>query len=115
MPRTNFSFLRGTLYYKKPPLLIIELGGIGYECQAPMSTFYQLPEVGIEVFLYTHLVVREDIYGRDARLLAALKSEDRRMADVPVERREASNGTRRPPVMPMRPATPTSFFGFLFR
>jgi L,D-transpeptidase YcbB len=62
-----------------------------------------------------HLAVREDIYGRDARLLAALKSEDRRIADVPVERREASNGSRRPPQMPMRPATPTSFFGFLFR
>lgn len=60
------SFLRGALQYKKPPLLIVELNGIGYECQAPMSTFYQLPEVGHEVFLYTHFAVREDaqvLYG----------------------------------------------------
>jgi L,D-transpeptidase YcbB len=64
-----------------------------------------------------HLVVREDIYGRDARLLAALKSEDRRVADAPVERREANNtGTRRQVArMPPPAAAPTSFFGFLFR
>ncbi len=47
-------------------MLVIEVHGIGYECQAPMSTFYQLPEVGQEVFLYTHFAVREDaqvLYG----------------------------------------------------
>jgi murein L,D-transpeptidase YcbB/YkuD len=64
-----------------------------------------------------HLVVREDIYGRDARLLAALKSEDRRVADAPIERREANNaGTRRQVArMPPPAAAPASFFGFLFR
>jgi murein L,D-transpeptidase YcbB/YkuD len=61
-----------------------------------------------------HLVVREDIYGRDSRLLAALKSEDRRVADAPVEHREASTSTRRQVARMPAPA-PTSFFGFLFR
>ncbi len=56
------SFLRGTLYYKKPPLLIIDMQGIGYECQASMSTFYHLPEIGYEILLYTHLVIREDAH-----------------------------------------------------
>ncbi|HSV22920.1 MAG TPA: L,D-transpeptidase family protein [Xanthobacteraceae bacterium] len=64
-----------------------------------------------------HLVIREDVYGRDARLLAALKGEDRRIADVPVERREASISTRRQSArMPMPFPTPNSFFfGGLFR
>jgi murein L,D-transpeptidase YcbB/YkuD len=61
-----------------------------------------------------HLAVREDIYGRDARLLAALKSEDRRIADVPVERRDPGASTRRQAAR-MPPPAPTSFFGFLFR
>jgi L,D-transpeptidase YcbB len=61
------------------------------------------------------LAVREDVYGRDARLLAALKSEDRRIADAPVERREASGSTRRQVARMPPPAAPTSFFGFLFR
>jgi murein L,D-transpeptidase YcbB/YkuD len=59
-----------------------------------------------------HLVIREDIYGRDSRLLAALKSEDRRIADMPVERREASSGgapRRQQAAQMQRPAT-----GFLF-
>lgn len=56
------SFLRGSLQFKKPPLLVVEINGIGYECQAPMSTFYQLPEVGHEVFLHTHFAVREDAH-----------------------------------------------------
>src|SRR5215813_2884112 len=64
-----------------------------------------------------HLVIREDVYGRDARLLAALKGEDRRIADVPVERREASISTRRQSArMPMPFPTPNAFFfGGLFR
>jgi L,D-transpeptidase YcbB len=65
-----------------------------------------------------HLAIREDVYGRDAKLLAALKGDDRRMADVPVERREASVSTRRQasrmPLLPSAPA-PTSFFGGFFR
>jgi len=63
-----------------------------------------------------HLAIREDVYGRDARLLAALKNEDRRIADAPVERREASSSTRRQVArMPAPFAAPTTFFGNLFR
>jgi len=62
-----------------------------------------------------HLAVREDVYGRDARLLAALKNEDRRIADAPIERREASFTARRPStrILPFFPGPP-GFFG-LFR
>jgi len=54
--------LRGKLAAKHPPLLIIDVGGVGYEVEAPMSTFYGLPAVGAEVTLLTHLVVREDAH-----------------------------------------------------
>jgi Holliday junction DNA helicase RuvA len=56
------SFLRGQLRYKQPPLLIVEVAGVGYEVQASMTTFYQLPEIGQDIFLHTHLVVREDAH-----------------------------------------------------
>jgi L,D-transpeptidase YcbB len=63
-----------------------------------------------------HLAIREDVYGRDARLLAALKGEDRRIADVPVERREASISTKRQAYRgPLPFSTPSSFFGGFFR
>ncbi len=58
--------LRGTLTLKQPPTLILEVAGVGYEVQAPMSTFYQLPDTGSALSLYTHLIVREDareLYG----------------------------------------------------
>ena len=67
--------LRGTILEKQPPQLVVDVQGIGYEVDAPMSTFYQLPEVGQEVSLFTHFVVREDahhlygFYTRDERLL----------------------------------------------
>ena len=51
--------LRGTLIEKQPELLI-EVGGIGYEVQMPMSCFYELPNIGEEAIIYTHFVVRED-------------------------------------------------------
>ena len=54
--------LRGRLVRKAPPALIVDVGGVGYELEAPMSTFYRLPEVGSEVELHTHLVVREDAH-----------------------------------------------------
>ncbi len=60
------SFLKGILQFKKPPLLIVEVNGVGYECQAPLSTFFHLPEIGCAVFLHTHFAVREDaqvLYG----------------------------------------------------
>ncbi len=52
--------LRGRLAHKQPPQIILECGGIGYEIETPMSTFLALPGIGSEVFLFTHLVVRED-------------------------------------------------------
>jgi len=64
-----------------------------------------------------HLATRDDVYGRDARLLAALKNEDRRIADAPVERRETSTSTRRQVArmpMPLPTSAATSFFGNLF-
>lgn len=52
--------LRGMLLEKKAPRLLLDVSGVGYEVDAPMSTFYNLPETGNEVILHTHLVVRED-------------------------------------------------------
>jgi holliday junction DNA helicase RuvA len=54
--------LRGRLAYKLPPRIILECGGVGYEIETPMSTFLELPAIGSEVFLMTHLVVREDAH-----------------------------------------------------
>ena len=65
--------LRGELVIKQPPRLMIDVGGIGYEAEAPMSTFYDLPQVGQNVVLFTHLHVRED-----AHTLYAFASEDER-------------------------------------
>ena len=56
------GFLRGKLAAKHPPQLLVDVGGVGYEVEAPMSTFYGLPGVGAEVHLFTHLVVREDAH-----------------------------------------------------
>lgn len=56
------GFLRGKLVAKQPPQLLIEVNGIGYEVDAPMTTFYDLPETGSEIILHTHLVVREDAH-----------------------------------------------------
>jgi Holliday junction DNA helicase RuvA len=58
--------LRGTLLVKQPPSLVIDVGGVGYELEAPMSTFFDLPETGREISLYTHYAVKEDtavLYG----------------------------------------------------
>jgi Holliday junction DNA helicase RuvA len=56
------GFLRGVLRDKQPPGLLIEVHGVGYEVEAPMTTFYDLPAVGETVGLFTHLVVREDAH-----------------------------------------------------
>lgn len=58
--------IQGILISKQPPQLLVDVHGVGYEIEAPMSTFYQLPEVDQPVTLQTHLVVREDaqqLYG----------------------------------------------------
>jgi Holliday junction DNA helicase RuvA len=52
--------LRGTLAHKEPPFLVVEVGGVGYEVEAPMSTCFHLPAIGQPVQLLTHLLVRED-------------------------------------------------------
>lgn len=56
------GFLTGRLALKQPPSLLIDVGGVGYECEAPMSTFYVLPGTGEQVTLHTHLSVREDAH-----------------------------------------------------
>ena len=56
------GYLRGTLITKRPPWLTLDVGGVGYELEAPMSTFYRLPDAGQPLSLMTHLVVREDAH-----------------------------------------------------
>ncbi len=56
------GFLRGQLLAKKPPQLLLDVNGVGYEIEAPMTTFYDLPMIGETVSLHTHLVVREDAH-----------------------------------------------------
>lgn len=58
--------LRGILLEKQPPEVLLDVSGVGYEIQLPMSSFYPLPEIGEEAVIYTHFVVREDaqlLYG----------------------------------------------------
>ena len=60
------GFLRGKLVVKAPPQLVVDVNGIGYEVEAPMSTCFALPDEGSDVHLITHLIVREDqhsLYG----------------------------------------------------
>src|SRR5215831_19272257 len=65
--------VRGRIASKTPPQLTVDVGGLGYELEAPMSTFFRLPAVGEEVRLLTHLVVRED-----AHVLYAFATEEER-------------------------------------
>ncbi len=65
--------LRGRIASKSPPQLTVDVGGLGYELEAPMSTFFHLPAVGEDVRLLTHLVVRED-----AHVLYAFGTEEER-------------------------------------
>ena len=54
--------IHGKLVEKHPPQIVVDVQGVGYEIDVPMSTFYQLPATGAEVSLFTHLVVREDAH-----------------------------------------------------
>jgi Holliday junction DNA helicase RuvA len=65
--------LRGRLIRKQPPHLLIDVGGVGYDVEAPMTTFYRLPQAGEEIYLHTHLVIRDD-----AHLLFGFATEDER-------------------------------------
>lgn len=65
--------LRGTLSWKQAPVIILECAGVGYEVETPMSTFLDLPDIGSDLFLLTHLLVRED-----AQILYGFASEDER-------------------------------------
>jgi Holliday junction DNA helicase RuvA len=65
----------GTLLEKHPPQVLVDVGGIGYEVDVPMSTFYNLPAIGQTITLVTHLVVRED-----AHLLYGFGSQEERAA-----------------------------------
>jgi holliday junction DNA helicase RuvA len=56
------GFLQGKLVGRHPPQLLVDVGGVGYEIEAPMSTFYQLPETGQPIRILTHLLVREDAH-----------------------------------------------------
>lgn len=68
------GFLRGKLIHKAPPVLLLDVQGVGYEVEAPMTTFYNLPAIGAEILLHTHLVVRED-----AHILFGFSTEADRM------------------------------------
>lgn len=65
--------LSGILLEKTPPLVLIDCNGVGYECEVPMSTFYNLPAAGEKLVLLTHFVVRED-----AQLLYGFATEQER-------------------------------------
>jgi len=54
--------LLGRLMRKQPPELLLDVGGVGYELEAPMTAFYDLPALGQEITMYTHLVVRDDAH-----------------------------------------------------
>lgn len=73
------GFLRGHLVSRRPPVLTLDVGGVGYEIEAPLSTFSALPEQAGEVMLHTHLAIRDDsqhLYGfateEERRLFRAL-------------------------------------------
>lgn len=67
------AYLQGVLQFKQPPTLVLDVQGVGYELEAPMTTFYALPELGQPTALFTHMVVRED-----AQLLYAFSDRPQR-------------------------------------
>ena len=67
--------LKGTLVMKQPPWLVVDVNGVGYELEAPMSTFYDLPDLGREVSLFTHYAQKED----SVSLYGFLREAERRL------------------------------------
>jgi len=74
--------IAGTLLEKNPPEVLVEAGGIGYEIDVPMSTFYNLPSLGEPVALLTHLVVREDAHQLFGFLTAAERQAFRQLIRI---------------------------------
>jgi Holliday junction DNA helicase RuvA len=67
--------LKGILAHKQPPWLVVDVHGVGYELEAPMSTFYDLPEIGREIALFTHYAQKED----SVALYGFLREAERRL------------------------------------
>ena len=67
--------LKGTLLEKQPPFILVDVNGVGYECQAPMNTIYNLPEIDNQVILHTHLSVSENSH----TLFAFYSLEERKL------------------------------------
>ena len=67
--------LKGIIVHKQPPWLVVDVNGVGYELEAPMSTFYDLPELGREVSLFTHYAQKED----SVSLYGFLREAERRL------------------------------------
>lgn len=67
--------LKGILVHKQPPWLVVDVHGVGYELEAPMSTFYDLPAIGGEVALFTHHAQKED----SVALYGFLREDERRL------------------------------------
>lgn len=70
--------LRGIVLEKQPPIVLLELQGVGYEVHMPMTCFYELPEIGQEAIVFTHFIVREDaqlLYGFNDKQERALFKE----------------------------------------
>ena len=72
----------GTLAEKSPPLVLVDVGGVGYDIDVPMSTFYNLPALGERVVLLTHFVVREDVQQLFGFLSAAERSAFRELVKI---------------------------------
>ena len=67
--------LKGIVIHKQPPWLVVDVHGVGYELEAPMSTFYDLPAIGSEVALFTHYAQKED----SVSLYGFLRESERRL------------------------------------
>ena len=67
--------LKGIVVHKQPPWLVVDVHGVGYELEAPMSTFYDLPDIGREVALFTHYAQKED----SVSLYGFLRESERRL------------------------------------
>jgi len=74
--------ISGLLAEKSPPLVLVDVGGVGYEIDVPMSSFYNLPALGERVVLLTHFVVREDVQQLFGFLTAAERSAFRELVKI---------------------------------